>query len=219
MERARTAAIAVLGGALVTGILRSSRWDLVAGREWEAGIVEAGVPAIYVLWHGRLLPCAYHYRRFGFATVITRHRDGDYITRMIQNWGYQVIRGSSSEGGMAALRAIIRVLRAGNSVAVTPDGPRGPRQKMKLGPLQAAQIAGVPIVPVSAGAVSAWFFGKWDRFLVPKPLTWIPVAIGEPVRISGRAGEEDLNRTAAVLEERLNQLTNLVDEHARARRA
>lgn len=216
VQRIRTRLISRGGGFLVTSILRSTRMEIVHGAEWEREIVQAGVPAIYVCWHGRLLPCAYRYRHCGFATLITRNRDGDYITDMIERWGYRVVRGSSSRGGSSALREFIRLLRAGQSVAITPDGPRGPRQKMKLGPVQAARAAGVPIVPVTASAEAGWYFGGWDRFLVPRPFTRIAFAIGEPLVVPPGAGPEAMDAAAATLEDRLNEITRIVDEAAGA---
>jgi lysophospholipid acyltransferase (LPLAT)-like uncharacterized protein len=181
-------------------------------------VFEDGVPAMFVLWHGRLLSSSFRYRHKGVATLITRSRDGDYITGAIESWGFKVLRGSSSRGGTESLRGIVRLLRSGVSVAVTPDGPRGPRQKMKIGPLYAAQMAGVPIIPATAGATRGRFFGSWDRFLVPAPFAWTPVAFGEPIRINASATEADLLRAADEIEAKLNQLTKLVDEAARARR-
>lgn len=204
-----------VGGALLTSLMESVRSELVAGREVEAEIMFARRPAIYVIWHGRLLPGAFHYRKQRLATLISRNRDGDYIADMIERWGYRVIRGSSSRGGAAALRQIVQALEAGTSVALTPDGPRGPRQRMKLGPLQAARLAGVPIVTATAGAVRAAYFGRWDRFLVPAPFTWIPVALGEPLYVPPDTSDEALEAYRIELEERLNALTDLVDRAAR----
>jgi lysophospholipid acyltransferase (LPLAT)-like uncharacterized protein len=210
--------VATLGGPVISSLMRTTRGELIAGTEYDESILSAGVPAIYVLWHGRLLPCSYYYRDRGLGTVISRNRDGDYITRLIERWGYHVIRGSSSRGASAAQLAIVRALSEGHSVAITPDGPRGPRQRMKLGPLRAAQKAGVPIVPVSAGATAAWYFGRWDRFLVPRPFAWTPVALGVPLYLNPDLAGDDLEDQALVLEERLNQLTELVDEAASVRR-
>jgi len=217
-QRAKSATISRLGGGLLTSLLRTTRLELIAGHEWERDILLARVPAVYVLWHGRLLPCSYFYRGLGFGTLISRNRDGDYVTRMIEGWGYRVIRGSSSRGAAGAQLAIVRALAEGTPVALTPDGPRGPRQKMKLGPLRAAQKAGVPIVPVAAGATSAWYFGRWDRFMVPKPFTWIPVAIGPPVTLPPDASATELGEIAVTIERDLDELTRIVDEAARAGR-
>jgi lysophospholipid acyltransferase (LPLAT)-like uncharacterized protein len=207
-----------VGGRLVTTLLRTARFELIAGQRIERDIVEAGVPAIYVLWHGRLLPCAYNWRGHGFGTLISQNRDGERITPMVEAWGYRVIRGSTSRGGTSALLSIVRALEGGVSVAITPDGPRGPREKMKLGPIRAAAKTGVPIVPVAAGAVRAWYLGRWDRFLVPQPFTWIPVGLGEPHYVGGGATAGELAASAARVEAELARLTQAVDEAAGAAR-
>lgn len=206
------------GGALLTGLMRSTRSELIAGREVEEDIVASGIPAVYVLWHGRLLSSAYRYRKQGLATLISRNRDGDYIAGAIERWGFTVVRGSSSRGGTSALRSIVRLLQSGQSVAVTPDGPRGPRQIMKPGPLLAAQIAGVPIIPVSAGASRGRYFGGWDRFLVPAPFAWTPVALGQPIRVPPDATAAELDRLSTAVEQSLNSLTDLVDRAAHEHR-
>ncbi len=216
--RLKSVLASMLGGPVISSLMGTTRGELIAGGEFEEEYVAARVPAIYVLWHGRLLPCSYYYRDRHLGTLISRNRDGDYITGMIERWGFRVIRGSSSRGAAGAQLAIVRALGEGQSLAITPDGPRGPRQKMKVGPLRAAQKAGVPILPVSAGATSGWYFGRWDRFLVPKPFAWTPVALGAPLHLHPGMKSDDLAHEALLLEDRLNQLTELVDEAANAGR-
>lgn len=218
VEPVRAALITGVGGSVLTRLLRSTRSELVRGHAVESNLVIPRAPAIYVLWHGRLLPCAFHYRELELGTLISRNRDGDYISRVVEGWGYRVVRGSSSRGGTAAMRRLVELLAAGTPIALTPDGPRGPRQKMKLGALRVAQLAGVPIVPTAAGAVRGAYFGRWDRFLVPAPFTWVPVALGDPVTISRDADEAELEREAERIESRLNDLTDFVDDAARSAR-
>jgi lysophospholipid acyltransferase (LPLAT)-like uncharacterized protein len=203
-------AVVGAGGALLTSLMRSTRWEVEGAERFEA---LTGKPCVYVLWHGRLLPCSYYHRTRGLATLISQHRDGDYIAGVVERWwGFHAIRGSSSRGGTSALREIVRTLRRGTAVAITPDGPRGPRQKMKTGPLLAAQLAGVPLMPVSAGSRSAWWLGGWDRFLIPKPFSRIRLLYGEPVTVPREAGEREVEAIAAHLEEELNQLTRRADD-------
>lgn len=166
---------------------------------------------MYLLWHGRLVPCSYFHRHLGLATLISLHRDGDYIAGVVERWGYQVVRGSSSRGGTSALRQMVRLLRGGTPIAVTPDGPRGPRQEMKPGPILAAQLAGVPVIPVTAGTDRGWWFTGWDRFLVPKPFSRIRLQYGAPVWIPREAGEAELGRIGTELQTTLNRLTDEVD--------
>lgn len=214
----RVRAGAAVGGAVLTAWLGTTKSELIAGGAVESEFLRGGKPAIYVLWHGRLLPCAFTYRRHRLVTLISRNRDGDFIAPMVRRWGYEVVRGSSSRGGSAAMREIVRQLEAGRSVALTPDGPRGPRQKMKLGPLRAAMKAGVPVIPVSGGATRGAFFGGWDRFLVPAPFALCPIAFGDPMWIATGAGEKEVETTARAIEATLNRLTEQVDRTARERR-
>lgn len=205
--------VSSLGGALITGLMRTTRFEIENGAIYEEWLRPRRA-AMYVLWHGRLLPCSYHHRKCGLATLISLHRDGDYISGVVEKWGFQVLRGSSSRGGTKALRQMVRLLRSGTPIAVTPDGPRGPRQEMKLGPLLAAQMAGVPVIPVSAGTDRAWWFEGWDRFMVPKPFSRIRLKYGEPVPIPPDADEAAIERIAAELQSALNRLTSDVDGDA-----
>lgn len=207
---AKTRFIATAGGAVLTSLMATHRYR-VSGREHYDDWIGSGNTAIYVLWHGRLLPCAWYHRHQGLATLISRHRDGDYVSPIVQRWGYRVVRGSSSRGGTRALRAMVRLLRAGTPVAVTPDGPRGPREKMKTGPLVAAQRAGVPLVPVTAGTDRGWWFVGWDRFLVPKPFATIRLAYGPPMFVPPEAAEKEIEALAGELGDRLSELTARVD--------
>lgn len=109
------------------------------------------------------------------------------------------------------MREVVRHARDGRSIAITPDGPRGPRQKMKPGVIVAAQLTGLPIVPVACGADRGWWFGNWDRFLVPKPFARIRVVYGAPVEVPGELGEEGQREFSDRLEAELNRLTRWVD--------
>lgn len=207
----RTRLVAGMGGGALHALLSTVRWE-VQGREHYDRWWGARRPVIFVLWHGRLLPCSYFHRGESLGTLISQHRDGDYIAGVVEGWwGYRAVRGSSSRGGTAALRQMVRLLRGGTALAITPDGPRGPRQKMKPGPVLAAQLTGVPLIPVTAGARDAWWFGGWDRFLVPKPFSRVHLVYGEPMFVARGADEAELERAGEELEQRLNRLTEQVD--------
>lgn len=168
------------GGAVLDALMHTVRLRIandVAYRE----LTEQGSPVIFTLWHGRLLPLGFVHRGQDIVCLASRSDDGEYITRILQHWGFGVVRGSSSRGGDTALRELIRVVRAGRSVAVTPDGPRGPREKLKPGVIQLAQLTGAPLVPLAAAASRSWWFVSWDRFLVPQPFSRLHVAYGDPI--------------------------------------
>lgn len=171
-------------------------------------------PVIYTLWHGRLLPLTYLHRHQEIHTLISRSADGEYIARIVERWGYVAARGSSSRGGPAALREMVKAARAGKSLAVTPDGPRGPRQKLKRGVLTAAQLSGIPLVPMSGAANRAWWIEGWDRFLIPKPFARLHVRYGAPVYVPRNATEVQLMQLERNVEQTLNELTEQADADA-----
>lgn len=156
---------------------------------WERLRVE-GKPFVYVLWHGTLLSLTYFHRRRDIATLISEHRDGEIIARMVQAWGYRPIRGSSSRGAGRALLAMIRELEQGSVLAITPDGPRGPARKFQPGALVAAQRAHVPVVPITLNASRAWRFNSWDGFTIPKPFARVTIGYGTPTMVRGETARE-----------------------------
>jgi lysophospholipid acyltransferase (LPLAT)-like uncharacterized protein len=207
----KTRAISGIGGGLITALMRTTRVEIRGRENWDEW-GGARKPAIYVLWHGRLLPCSYFRRHEELATLISQHRDGDYIAGVVEGWwGFQAIRGSSSRGGAGALREMVRTLKSGKALAITPDGPRGPRQKMKPGPVIAAQLTGAPIIPVSAGTDRAWWVEGWDRFLVPKPFSRFQMWFAEPIFVPRDSTPADIEAATLRIETRLNEVTEEVD--------
>lgn len=202
---------AALGGTALDALMRTTSVR-TEGEENFRQFWREKRPVVFTLWHGRLLPCTYHHRHQDVVTLVSHHRDGEYITRLVQKWGYTAVRGSSSRGGLDALRELVRHLRAGRSLAITPDGPRGPREKLKPGPLLAAQLTGAPIIPVASGASRASYFGGWDRFLIPHPFARLRIAYGEPVYVPRRADDAELQVVADEVEGRLGGLMRRVDE-------
>jgi lysophospholipid acyltransferase (LPLAT)-like uncharacterized protein len=146
-------------------------------------LYEAKRPHVFLLWHEALLPLLWHHRRQGIAIVVSENRDGQYLADFALKLGYRAVRGSSSRGAARALLGAVRELRAGRSVAFTPDGPRGPRRALKPGVVAAAQRGGGVIVPIHARADRAWRLDSWDRFLIPKPAARVTVVYGRPFEV------------------------------------
>jgi len=146
-------------------------------------LYEAKRPHVFLLWHEVLLPLLWHHRRQGIAIVVSENRDGQYLADFALKLGYRAVRGSSSRGAARALLGAVRELRAGGSVAFTPDGPRGPRRELKPGVVAAAQRGGGVIVPIHARADRGWRLDSWDRFLIPKPAARVTVVYGRPFEV------------------------------------
>jgi lysophospholipid acyltransferase (LPLAT)-like uncharacterized protein len=200
-------ALAGAAGALtLSSLLGTTRVQPVNAEAYEQ-FHRRGLPVVFALWHGRLLPPTYRHRHKEIVTLASRSGDGEYITRVLHHWGFDVVRGSSSRGGDTALRELIRKVRSGKSVAITADGPRGPREQMKHGVLQIAQITGAPLVAVGSAASRSWRLNSWDSFMVPKPFSKLRVVYGDAVFIPRDVKAEGLPALAHQLERVMAQLT------------
>jgi len=178
-------------------------------------------PCILVFWHGQqlLMPNMNRYMWRGYTrrkimTLISGHRDGRMVAIAVKKVGIDSIAGSSTEGGDKALRQMVRVLRDGEHVAITPDGPRGPLHKMKPGAIKLAQLTGFPIITMSASARRVWKFKSWDGMILPKPFSKLSGVFGAPVYVERTASEEEF---ASILQKLENQLQkNAERAHATA---
>jgi hypothetical protein len=154
------------------------------GATWRRRLIgtEDPEPAIYIFLHGDILLAAHLHRDQQHAILISTHRDGEIIAQVAQRLGYDVIRGSSTRGGT---RAVLEILRgyAGRRVAVTPDGPRGPRGKVEPGLVQLAAKAGWRIYPLGFAVSRAWRARSWDRFAIPLPFARIVCRLGAPLEL------------------------------------
>ncbi len=198
-----------LGSILFRALYSTLKFEVQGGPH--QSVWEAGEPVVFITWHGRLLPLLYLYRGRGLVMLVSQHRDGEYLTRIGRKLGYEAVRGSSTHGGYPALRDLVRKVRNGSSLAITPDGPQGPREVLKPGALQVARITGAPIIPVLAGTERAWWIEGWDRFLIPKPFGTVRVAIGEPEYIPRECSVGELEAQASAIEKQLGDLKAQVD--------
>src|SRR5881409_2861688 len=180
-----------IGSSLVRALAATWRYR-VTGDEHVRALRERRRPFVFVLWHSRILPLLYRHRGEDVVMLISRHRDGGYLADLGARWGYRSVRGSTRRGGELGLLGIVRALEGGAEVAITPDGPRGPAERVQPGAIAAAQHAGVPIVAVGARVASAWFLGSWDRMCIPKPLSAIDIVYSRPIEIA--AGKDGLRR-------------------------
>jgi lysophospholipid acyltransferase (LPLAT)-like uncharacterized protein len=212
-RRAKGWKVAVVerGGSALLSLLGLTLRFQVEGEEALEGFRRERQPVILAFWHSRILPLAYFHRNQGIVVLVSEHRDGEYIARVIARKGFGLARGSSTRGGARGLRELIRAGRSGRDLGLTPDGPKGPPRRVKLGTLVAAQITGLPIVPLTAGGEGVWRVSSWDRFLIPRPFSRIQVRYGSPVHVPRRAGPVELQALAEELDGELNRITDQVD--------
>jgi len=122
---------------------------------------------LYVLWHQQLLMLTLRHRDQDIAVMISRSRDGDVASRIVERLGFRIVRGSSSRGGAVGLREMIEAAAEGHPLALTVDGPRGPARNCKPGAVMVATRADVPIIPTVASPDRARDLNSWDRLLLP----------------------------------------------------
>jgi lysophospholipid acyltransferase (LPLAT)-like uncharacterized protein len=144
---------------------------------------------IYCCWHGTLLPLLYLARDRGLRIVVSRHRDGEVAARAAERLGCRTVRGSTGRGGVAALLGAMRGEEPCD-LALTPDGPRGPRGHFQAGAVFLAARTGLPLVLVGCDADRAWRFASWDRFLLPAPFARVRLVLAEPLFVPDHAGDE-----------------------------
>ncbi|HEX2116949.1 MAG TPA: lysophospholipid acyltransferase family protein [Alphaproteobacteria bacterium] len=188
-------------------VYATSRWTFIGFEQMNA-LIAQGKPIIGCFWHGRmlLLP-SFWSRRMPMRMLISDHQDGRLIARTIAHFGVETVTGSTSRGGAAALRNMIQALADGSCVAVTPDGPRGPRMRAASGMAMIAKLSGVPLFPVSYSTSRALMLSSWDRFLFALPFGHGVFVCGEPVHVARDADAAAIESARQQIEARLNQLT------------
>lgn len=143
--------------------------------------------AIVCGWHGKSLLYANRYRNRGWWVIISHSNDGEIQAHIFKRLGYQIIRGSTGRGGVRAAIEAIRALKAGGTMAMTPDGPRGPSGVLQSGVILMAMKSGARLIPVGISARPRILFRSWDRYMVPFPFARGIMVYGEPITIPADA--------------------------------
>jgi len=215
-KRLKAAAIAAVGAPVIEALGGTYTWR-ERGADVLSGLQAEGRQPIFALWHGRIFATSLYLRDRGIVVITSENFDGEWIARIIRRFGYQPARGSTSRGGVRALREMRREMKAGSPTAFTVDGPRGPARVAQPGAVWLASATGNPIVPIHVEAASFWTVRSWDRHQVPKPGSALATAIGDPIEVPRRAGaatiengRRELERALARLE---RQAKDLLDTH------
>jgi len=177
------------------------------------------IPAaqLAALFHESMLPCAWFFRDRGYSVAVSRSRDGDLIRASLLALGYrEPARGSSSRGGSAALRGLVRQYSRGTTVSVLIDGPRGPARVAKPGIISLARMVDAPIQPVAFSARPALRLGSWDRSLIPLPFARVVCAFGRPLPASTNGDEIHEQAAAKRLDKELIALHRAADRAVKA---
>jgi len=208
-------AVGLLGSLLVRLIYLTLRIREVGLDNLEAGRRLGTGAVIYAAWHARLLGNSYNNRNQSICVMVSRHRDGEILARILKRFGFFSARGSTTRGAAPALKLMLRTLRAGHDLGLTVDGPKGPPLKVKPGVVYASAQSGCPVVPISVGYSSCWHFSSWDRFQVPKPFARMFVCHGAPIQVPKKPDEQDVALWCKKVETGLNRVAALSDNLSR----
>lgn len=208
--------LAVVAGGLLLRLLGWSWRVRVHGRDWLLARPDDAPRVVILLWHGQLLPLLWAHRQHT-GVLISEHADGEVIARIVASFGFFAVRGSSSRGGARALLEAARQLTGGADIAITPDGPRGPRHSFAPGALMLAHRTGAALVPLVAHADRVWRLGSWDRFEIPKPFARITVLYDAPLTVGEGPLRALVDQTEA-FGVRMHEAMDRVQRLAEARR-
>ena len=162
------------------------------------------LPGIYTIWHRQEVIMIYAQLGRGLVGLISKSKDGEYMARILKRFGFNFVRGSTTSGGFLSLRALIKAARSGHSLAITPDGPRGPVFKVQPGDIYLAQKAGIPVIPCASAYSKKKVLRSWDKYQFPLPFGRLQVVYGAPFHV---AETDDVAAKAVELENVLNDLT------------
>lgn len=162
----------------------------------------------YVLafWHGTMLLPWYLHGSHNFAALTSKSKDGDLLAKILKKWNYKVIRGSSSTGGDVALGIMVDYAKNNYSVAITPDGPRGPRHSFKAGAVITAKKSGIPIILAGVGFKRKKYLSNWDKFEIPYFFTTAKIIYSDPVYVNEKLTYEETSAVISKCDAELKKL-------------
>ncbi|MCK9409178.1 MAG: lysophospholipid acyltransferase family protein [Bacteroidetes bacterium] len=178
------------------------------------GLHADGKNYVVAFWHGSMFVGWFVHRPKNgnsVSALVSQSNDGEYLSIVLEQWGYSMIRGSSHIGGKEAMQLMVDALAGGSSLAITPDGPRGPRHEMKMGAVRAAQKASVPLVLAGIVVKKKRLLHSWDRFEVPLPFSKVIVNYSNPIIVPSDCTGDPLDELKLEMQRKLWELTDEAD--------
>jgi len=170
-------------------------------------------PVIYSFWHRAVFASSWLWRKAGIAVMVSSSFDGEYIARTIEKLGFVAVRGSSSRGGATALLGLKSQLEQGSSVAFTIDGPRGPKDVAKPGPVLLSRASALPMAAFYVALSDAWVLNTWDAMMIPKPFSKALVRVSAKMQVPADAGDAQMTEFHRQLQAALERVTEFAEEH------
>jgi len=173
-------------------------------------------PMIWAFWHRCLIVATHRFQKRDIAVLTSRSFDGEIISRIIEKFGYQAVRGSSRRGALGAVLGARRQLEGGRAVAFTVDGPLGPLYEAKPGPVMLSRLTGVQVIAFHIAVERAWTLGTWDRMLVPKPFSRAFVHFSPPMLVPAVADETQMEAWRRELQMTLEHVRDVAESKGKS---
>lgn len=191
---------------------KTTKWT-TDGADLFYDVLEKDKSLIMVAWHGRILMLPYFWNRSGkLKALVSLHRDGRLVVKMLESFGIGTIGGSTNNNATAAALSLMKTLKKNDSIAIIPDGPRGPSMTLTLSPLYYAQKTGKPIVGVTFSIKGSKMAKSWDSMMIPPLFSTGIISATEPFYIPKDANKEELEKYRLQIEQKLNEITHKADE-------
>ena len=168
---------------------------------------------IFAFWHEYISVILPRWGHTPLTILCSQHRDGEWVNQTALALGLRIVRGSTSRGGSSAIRQLKKNSKT-SSLTLTPDGPRGPRREMAVGPIFLASLLGMPIVPLGISISGAHRLNTWDTFAIPKPTSRVRIIFGPKIDIPRKASREQLEASRAGVQRLMNNLCDTADQWA-----
>jgi len=209
VRKARQKSLRFFGHFFLAGLATTLCKSLKVKKQNEEAIKkleEENKNYILAFWHGTMLYPWYLHGKPSFTALTSKSKDGDLLAKVLKHWNFNVVRGSSSSGGDVALEIMVDYAKNKFSVAITPDGPRGPAHKFKAGAIVAAKKSNVPLILAGVGYRKKKILDNWDRFEVPYFFSKVNVVYSEPIYVDVNLSYDETSAMIAKCENILNEL-------------
>lgn len=214
-NRRLLAAAGRLGTMTARGLFRTLRFTYrPLALDCAPGRLPPGERLVYCIWHENLLLPTVYFGHPSIRVLISEHADGQLLGSLITSLGMGMVRGSTTRGGIRALKQLVAGDSTFRHLAVTPDGPRGPRRVVQPGLVYVASRTGMKIVPAGVGYRRPWRLGSWDRFAVPKPFTRAVCLTADPIAVPDGLKAAELEAVRLRVQAEMDRLNSLAEDWA-----
>jgi lysophospholipid acyltransferase (LPLAT)-like uncharacterized protein len=190
---------------------KTIKWKIL-GEENFRKFKEENKSVIFATWHGRMLIPIYCLKGEEIYGIVSPSRDGEYFSQLFSRFGYKTIRGSTKRKSISAVLSGVKILKEGKFLAITPDGPRGPKEKVQIGVIYFSSKTNTPIIPIGASCKHKKFLNTWDNSLIPLPGGIGILIFGNPLYVPSKIDISQMQKYAEFLERELKNLNQLADE-------